>query len=68
MVSFCFHPHPPGISRGTQSYTQPFFLLVPTMLLDELIVIHVKKQKQKQKTDGRDTLLQKQVNAGTSLA
>lgn len=37
------------------------------MLLDELIVIHVKK-KQKQKTDGRDTLLQKQVNAGTSLA
>lgn len=40
------------------------------MLLDELIVIHVKKwkKKYKKKTDGRDTLLQKQVNAGTSLA
>lgn len=39
------------------------------MLLDELIVIHVKKwKKNKKKTDGRDTLLQKQVNAGTSLA
>lgn len=41
------------------------------MLLDELIVTEVKneqKKKEKKKKQMAETLLQKQVNAGTSLA
>lgn len=51
MVSLpCPSTHP-WTSSCIQSCTQSFFLLVPTMLLDELIVISVKKMEKKKKKE-----------------